>query len=149
MTYSQALLLKTQRVLRKEQLSLRVEHLAGHNQPPYKWKPKAERLTCLCMVLYSTALPSQGSYRGFLLRSRLSRFHDELNMIAMIGTSDQLCWLAETCKSHLLLFSDTEFVLACLPYCSVTPTFVPVKGCVACVTACKWILPRCRAGCSL
>jgi len=26
-----------------------------------------------------------------------------LNMIAMIGTSDRLCWLAETCKILLLL----------------------------------------------
>ncbi len=39
----------------------------------------------------------------FPLRSRLSRFHDDLNMIAMIGTSDRLCWLAETCKILLLL----------------------------------------------
>ena len=38
-----------------------------------------------------------------LLRSRLSRLHDDLNMIAMIGTSDRLCWLAETCKILLLL----------------------------------------------
>ncbi len=43
------------------------------------------------------------SYRGFPLRSRLSRFYDDLNMIAMIGTSDRLCWLAETCKILLLL----------------------------------------------
>ncbi len=41
--------------------------------------------------------------RGFPLRSRLSRFHDVLNMIAIIGTSDRLCWLAETCKILLLL----------------------------------------------
>ena len=34
-------------------------------------------------------------------------------MIAMIGTSDRLCWLAETCKILLLLFfffSQFEFV---------------------------------------
>ncbi len=37
------------------------------------------------------------------LRSRLSRFHDGLNMIAMIGTSDRLCWLAENCQILLLL----------------------------------------------
>jgi len=35
--------------------------------------------------------------------SRLFRFHDDLSMIAIIGTSDRLCWLAETCKILLLL----------------------------------------------
>ena len=53
------------------------------------------------------------AYReGFPLRSRLSRFHDDLNMIAMIGTSDRLCWLAETCKILLLLLQSTNFALS-------------------------------------
>ena len=29
--------------------------------------------------------------------SRLSQFHEDLNMIAIIETSDQPCWLAEAC----------------------------------------------------
>ncbi len=29
-------------------------------------------------------------------------------MIAMIGTSDRLCWLAETCKILLLLLATAE-----------------------------------------
>ncbi len=29
-------------------------------------------------------------------------------MIAMIGTSDRLCWLAETCKILLLLLQRAE-----------------------------------------
>ncbi len=29
-------------------------------------------------------------------------------MIAMIGTSDRLCWLAETCKMHLLLLQTVQ-----------------------------------------
>ena len=32
-----------------------------------------------------------------------TRFHEDLNMIAIIGTSDQPCWLAEACKPLLLL----------------------------------------------
>ncbi len=33
-------------------------------------------------------------------------------MIAMIGTSDRLCWLAETCKILLLLLARThEFAM--------------------------------------
>ncbi len=35
--------------------------------------------------------------------SRLSRLYDDLNIIAMIGTSDRLCWLAEALKILLLL----------------------------------------------
>ena len=43
--------------------------------------------------------------------SRLSRFHDDLNMIAMVGTSDRPCWLAEICKILLLLLlGDTVTV---------------------------------------
>jgi len=49
---------------------------------------------------------------GFPLRSRLSRFHDDLNMIAMIGTSDRLCWLAETCKILLLLLGGAKQQMA-------------------------------------
>ena len=33
-----------------------------------------------------------------MIRHGLSRFHEDLNMIAIIGTSDQPCWLAEACK---------------------------------------------------
>lgn len=33
----------------------------------------------------------------------LSKFYDDLNMIAMTGTNDRLCWLAETCKTLLVL----------------------------------------------
>ena len=38
-------------------------------------------------------------------------------MIAMIGTSDRLCWLAETCKILLLLLqpSKAELSEACKP----------------------------------
>ncbi len=31
----------------------------------------------------------------------LSRFRADLNMVAMIGTSDRLCWLAESCAEVL------------------------------------------------
>ena len=34
---------------------------------------------------------------------RLPRFLEDLNMIAMIDTSDQPCWLAEACKILLHL----------------------------------------------
>ena len=33
----------------------------------------------------------------------LSGFHEDLNMIAIIGTSDQPCWLAEACNILFLL----------------------------------------------
>ncbi len=36
---------------------------------------------------------------NFALRSGLSRFHDDLNMVAVIGASDGPCRLAESCKS--------------------------------------------------
>ncbi len=65
------------------------------------------------------------------LRSRLSRFHDDLNMIAMTGTSDRLCWLAENCQILLLLlllYLSSSFCVSgicrsphhqgCLPYSS-------------------------------
>ena len=40
---------------------------------------------------------------GFPLCHRLSGFYEDLNMIAIIGTSDRPCWLAEACKILLLL----------------------------------------------
>ena len=40
---------------------------------------------------------------GIPLRHRLSRFHEDLNMIAIVGTSDQPCWLAEACKILLVI----------------------------------------------
>ena len=60
-------------------------------------------------------------------------------MIAMIGTSDRLCWLAETCKILLLLLlghlkwstrgrSVDGHVQYCTGYCStVLVTVVPVQ----------------------
>ncbi len=50
----------------------------------------------------------------------MSRFHDDLNMIAIIGTSDRLCWLAETCK---ILLPDvtgygTNYALCTLSVCA-------------------------------
>ena len=33
-------------------------------------------------------------------------------------------------KRCSIAISDTDFVLACLPYCSVLPALVPVIGCV-------------------
>ncbi len=47
-------------------------------------------------------------------RSRLSRLHDDLNMIAMIGTSDGLCWLAEFCQ---ILFVLQRCRLLIAQYC--------------------------------
>ena len=44
-----------------------------------------------------------GSDGGCPLCHRLSGFYEDLNMIAMIGRSDQPCWLAEACKFLLLL----------------------------------------------
>ena len=41
------------------------------------------------------------SYGGFPL---CHRFHEDLNMIAITGTSDQPCWLAKACKILLLFF---------------------------------------------
>ena len=46
-------------------------------------------------------------YGGFPLCHRPSGFHQGLNMIAIGGTSDRPCWLAEACKS-LLLFTEAE-----------------------------------------
>ena len=47
-------------------------------------------------------------------------------MIAMIGTSDRLCWLAETCKILLLLLLSSTFSLGVNPKtafqtCSLVP----------------------------
>ena len=46
----------------------------------------------------------------FPLCHRLSGFYEDLNMIAMIGTSDQPCWLAEACKILLLLLLVAQAV---------------------------------------
>ena len=40
-----------------------------------------------------------GLYGGFPLCHRLSGFYEDLNMVAIIGISDQPCWLAEACKN--------------------------------------------------
>ena len=50
--------------------------------------------------------------------------HLDLKMIAIIGTSDQPCWLAEACKIFLLLFDTMpnekleKHAPACLLHCS-------------------------------
>ena len=44
---------------------------------------------------------------GFPLCHRLSGFYEDLNMIAIIGTSDRPCWLAEACKILLFFFSSS------------------------------------------
>ena len=45
-----------------------------------------------------------GPFGGFELCYRLSRFHEHMTLyIAVIGTSDQSCWLAEACKILLCL----------------------------------------------
>ena len=47
---------------------------------------------------------SAGPFGGSELCYRLSRFHGHMTLcIAVIGTSDQFCWLAEACKILLLL----------------------------------------------
>ena len=42
-------------------------------------------------------------------------------MIAMIGTSDRLCWLAETCKILLLLLLQSLRALLLEPLMLETP----------------------------
>ena len=42
-------------------------------------------------------------FEGFELCYELSRFHGHVTLcIAVLGTSDQSCWLAEACKSPSL-----------------------------------------------
>ena len=61
---------------------------------------------------------SAGPFGGFELCYRLFRFHGHMTLcIAVIGTSDQSCWLAEACKILLLL----------LLFCSTSKT--PSEGC--------------------
>ena len=62
------------------------------------------------------------SYGDFSLRHRLSGFHEDLNMIAIIGTSDRPYWLAEACESlllfllcHMLLYIN-YLLLLCSAY---------------------------------
>ena len=62
--------------------------------------------------------------------------HDDLNMIAMIGTSDRPCWLAESCEILLLLSTCPHFPasistcysawpLACQCFCTVSQVRQP------------------------
>ena len=56
---------------------------------------------------------SAGPFGGFELCYRLSRFHGHMTLcIAVIGTSDQSCWLAEACKI-LLLLPDGTYPFSC------------------------------------
>ncbi len=56
------------------------------------------------LPMHDMTSPHSSLKSNFPLHSGLSRFHDDLNMVAMIGTSDRPCWLAESCKTlHLLL----------------------------------------------
>ena len=74
------------------------------------------------------------------LMHRLSGFYDNLNMIAIIGTGDQPCWLAEACKTSLPFFPSSaaaasflqqqlqQLVMLLLPACmhiTPTPCFLP------------------------
>ena len=58
------------------------------------------------------------------IHSRLPNFHEDLNMLAMIGTSDRPCWLAEACKILLLTQLSTPVVeLSNMPF-QTQPTAV-------------------------
>ena len=55
---------------------------------------------------------SAGPFGGSELCYRLSRFHGHMTLcIAVIGTSDQPCWLAEACKILLLLLSSGSLLV--------------------------------------
>ena len=61
--------------------------------------------------------------------------HEDLNMIAMIGTSDRPCWMAEACKILLLLHAATGIkgkVLntSCKSECSKVDIISHVDSCV-------------------
>ena len=72
----------------------------------------------LCLIIW-----------GFPLRHRLSRFHEDLNMIAMIGTNDQPCWLAEACKLLLLCLAwRREYLFVCWRYLQCAGIPVPLAA---------------------
>ena len=61
---------------------------------------------------------SAGPFGGFELCYRVSRFHKNMTLyIAVIGTSDQSCWLAEACKSPSL---EGVWIYGFGPYYAVT-----------------------------
>ena len=59
-------------------------------------------ITCLTAARASNRIRSAGPFGGLELCYRLPRFHEHMTLyIAVIGTSDQSCWLAEACKNPL------------------------------------------------
>ena len=62
------------------------------------WPDVAIAILPSCFVLpHFTACTFTHNNMG-LVRMTLRNFHEDLNMIAIIGTSDQPCWLAEAIK---------------------------------------------------
>ena len=74
-------------------------------------------LPAILSLLLRFFLCHDKSLSDILLRHRVSRFHEGLNEIVLIGTAHQPCWLTEAHTILLLLFLCLMCLL--LPFCLV------------------------------